>query len=131
MYLRFKNLVRFGLGGKMGNGKQMMSWIHVEDIARAISFIIEKENINGIINVTSPNPVSNATFMSAVRKAMFMPFGLPTPRWFLAFGAFVIGTETELILKSRWVIPQKLLNAGFTFKYAELNDLVNNVNSKR
>ena len=130
VYLRFKNLVRFGLGGKMGNGNQMMSWIHVEDIARAISFIIENEHINGIINVTSPHPVSNTDFMAAVRKAMYMPFGLPTPRWFLAFGAFVIGTETELILKSRWVIPQKLINAGYQFKYPQLLDLVNDVSGK-
>lgn len=123
VYKRFKNLVFAGLGGKMGTGKQMMSWIHVEDIARAITFIIEHEHINGIINVTAPTPISNAHFMAAIRKSNHVPFGLPTPRWFLAFGAFLIGTETELILKSRWVIPQKLMDAGFRFKYPEIEQL--------
>ncbi|MGB4929347.1 MAG: DUF1731 domain-containing protein, partial [Chitinophagales bacterium] len=91
--------------------------------ARAITFIIANEHLNGIINVTAPTPISNAQFMAAIRKANHVPFGLPTPRWFLAFGAVVIGTETELILKSRWVIPQKLTDAGFRFKYPEIEQL--------
>ncbi len=121
---RFKNLVRFGLGGKMGNGEQMMSWVHVEDIARSIEFIDTHETLNGIVNITSPYPLSNDAFMAALRKAMQVPFGIPTPKWFLAFGAFIIGTETELILKSRWVIPQKLITAGFHFTYNRIESVV-------
>lgn len=124
VYKRFKNLVLAGLGGKMGYGNQMMSWIHVEDIARAILFITEKENFNGIVNVTSPYPVSNAEFMSSIRKSLHVTFGLPTPKWLLKIGAKIIDTETELILKSRWVIPQKLMSAGFTFKYAKITQFL-------
>ncbi len=125
--LRFKNLVRFGLGGKMGHGEQMMSWVHVEDIARSIEFLAANENLNGIFNISSPYPLNNDAFMRAIRKAMGMPFGIPTPRWFLAFGAFIIGTETELIMKSRWVIPQKLIAAGFHFKYAKIEEVMKDI----
>ncbi|MFI5170956.1 MAG: TIGR01777 family oxidoreductase [Chitinophagales bacterium] len=121
---RFKNLVRFGLGGKMSTGTQMMSWVHVEDIARSIEFLYAHENLNGIYNISSPYPVDNKEFMATIRKSMKIPFGIPTPKWFLAFGAFIIGTETELILKSRWVIPQKLIAAGFKFKYAEVGNVL-------
>ncbi len=125
--LRFKNLVRFGLGGKMSHGQQMMSWVHVEDIARSIEFLAANENLNGIFNISSPYPLNNDAFMRAIRKAMGMPIGIPTPRWFLAFGAFLIGTETELIMKSRWVIPQKLIAAGFHFKYPKIEDVMKDI----
>lgn len=117
---RFRNLVRYGLGGKMATGKQMMSWVNAEDIARSIEFITEHKELDGIINVTSPYPVDNNSFMKALRQNMHMPFGIPSPKWLLAFGAFMIGTETELILKSRWVIPARLTNAGFEFKCAKI-----------
>ncbi len=120
---RMKNLARLGLGGKMGTGKQMMSWVHVEDIARTIEFLYAHENLNGIFNVSSPYPISNNEFMSAIRKAMKMPFGIPTPKWILNIGAKLIGTEPELILKSRWVIPQKLIGEGFKFKYAKVEHI--------
>lgn len=121
---RFKNLVRFGLGGKMADGEQMMSWVHVEDIARTIEFLLVHEQVNGVVNITSPYPVSNTEFMAALRKQMHAPFGIATPKWFLALGAAIIGTETELILKSRWVIPQKLMTAGFHFKYATIEPAI-------
>lgn len=113
----FKNLVKFGFGGKMGNGKQMFSWIHIEDACRAIEFLVNHENLSGVYNIAAPNPIPNSAFMQALRKRYRRPFGLPLPKKLLEFGARIIKTETELILKSRYVIPEKLPAAGFQFKY--------------
>lgn len=121
---RYRNLVRFGLGGKMGSGNQMMSWVHALDVAMAIDFLIARDELHGIFNIAAPHAVTNAAFMEALRKDMHMPFGLPTPKWMLEIGAFLIGTETELILKSRWVIPQKLLAAGYHFSYNRIEKAV-------
>ncbi len=124
---RIKKLIRFGLGGKMGNGKQMMSWVHIEDVARSIEFLYEHQQLNGIFNIASPNPITNDEFMRVFRKKMHVPFGIPTPKWLLKIGSKLIGTETELILKSRWVIPKKLLESGFDFKYSEIAQVLNEV----
>jgi uncharacterized protein len=112
-----KKLVRLGLGGKQGKGNQMFSWIHIEDVFNAIQFIQQKEIISGVINLSSPNPISNAQLMKSFRKKMHIPFGIPMPVWLLKIGAVMIKTETELILKSRWVIPQKLIDVGFKYKF--------------
>ncbi len=116
-----KNLVSFGLGGKQGSGKQMFSWIHIEDLFGIITFVQQNNEISGVINTASPNPVSNKTLMQLLRKNMGAGFGLPAPVWLLKMGAVIIKTETELILKSRWVIPERLLAAGFQFKYPEID----------
>lgn len=113
----FVNLVRFGLGGKQGNGKQMFSWLHVEDLFNIILFLQNKNELNGVFNCSAPNPVDNATLMKSLRKTMKASIGLPSPEWMLKMGAVLIGTETELILKSRWVIPDKLIKAGYQFKF--------------
>jgi uncharacterized protein (TIGR01777 family) len=113
----FVNLVRFGLGGKQGNGNQMFSWIHIEDVFEIILFIQSHKELAGIYNCSAPNSVMNKTFMKTLRRTIHVPFGLPSPVWLLEIGAVIIKTETELILKSRWVIPQKLLDAGYTFIY--------------
>jgi len=115
-----KNLVRFGLGGKQGSGKQMFSWIHIEDLFRIITFVQQHNELSGVINTCAPNPVSNKTLMQLLRKNLGVGFGLPAPVWLLKMGAVIIKTETELILKSRWVIPEHLLAAGFQFQYAEI-----------
>ena len=112
-----KNLVNLGLGGKQGSGKQMFSWIHIEDLYRIITFIQQHNELNGVINTASPNPVNNKTLMQLLRKNMKTAFGLPAPVWLLKMGAVIIKTETELILKSRWVIPERLSAAGFQFQY--------------
>lgn len=114
------NLARFGLGGKQGSGNQFFSWIHEEDFARAMEFIIQNENLTGPINVVSPKPVQNKELMKIIRKSVGRSFGLPMPKWMLEFGARIIKTETELILKSRNVIPTKLIEAGFSYKYGDL-----------
>ena len=116
----YLNLCKFGLGGKQGSGKQMYSWVHVEDICRAIEFIWDHKEMEGVFNVSSPNPVTNETFMRTLRKVTGQKFALPAYTWMLKIGAGLIGTETELLLKSRWVLPTKLLANGFTFKYAQL-----------
>lgn len=120
----FRNLARFGLGGKMGSGKQMMSWVHIDDVVGAIDFLIRHETLSGIFNITSPNAISNKEFMKTLRKAVNMPIGIPSAEWMIKIGAFVIGTESELILKSRWSVPKKLLEAGYIFKFPDISFLL-------
>jgi uncharacterized protein (TIGR01777 family) len=126
-FIPLKRLAQFGLGGKQGKGSQFVSWIHELDMARAIEFILQ-EKMTGVINVVSPKPVKNQQFMKQLRKAIGMPIGLPTPLFLLKLGAKMIGTEPELVLKSRNVIPDRLLQKGFRFKYDTIektfNDLV-------
>jgi hypothetical protein len=113
----FLNLVRIGLGGTQGNGRQFVSWIHGSDFARAIEFLIEREDIDGPINIAAPNPLPNREFMEALREAWEMPNGLPAPWPLLEIGAFLMRTESELVLKSRRVVPGRLLKAGFEFDF--------------
>ena len=110
-------LVRFGLGGAAGDGKQFMSWIHENDFVRAVLWLIEHEELEGPVNLASPNPLPNAQFMEALREAWGHPFGLPAPELMLEVGARLFGSETELILKSRRVVPAKLLRSGFQFEF--------------
>lgn len=116
----FAALARLGLGGHMGNGDQKFSWIHVEDLYRVVRFLQVRADISGPVNVASPNVVANRELMHLVRRAYGARLGLPTPAWLLRYGAVLIRTETELVLKSRWVQPQKLLDAGFIFRQPEL-----------
>lgn len=124
------NLMKFGLGGRQGNGKQMYSWIHIDDTVRIIEWIKAHPEMEGVYNCSSPNPVSNEEFMSTLRTTAGHKFGLPAFEWMLKIGAAVIGTETELILKSRWVLPTKLLQAGYQFKYPVLEDAAKEIISK-
>jgi uncharacterized protein (TIGR01777 family) len=124
----FSNLVRIGLGGSQGNGRQFVSWIHDLDFARAVDFLIARDDLDGAINLAAPNPLPNREFMAILREAWDMPNGLPQPTPLVALGAFLLRTETELVLKSRRVVPARLLEAGFQFKYenwsAAAEDLV-------
>lgn len=112
-------LVRCGLGGAAGSGKQFVSWIHDADFLRSLDFLVDHQEINGAVNVASPNPLPNAEFMSALRKAWGTKIGLPASKWMLETGAIFLRTETELILKSRRVIPGRLLAADFQFEFPE------------
>ena len=112
-------LVRRGLGGSAGDGRQFMSWIHYEDFIAAVRWLIGRDDINGIVNVASPNPLPNAEFMRLLREACGVSFGLPASKWMLEIGAVFMRTETELILKSRRVVPARLLEHGFQFKYPD------------
>jgi len=113
----FLNLVRFSLGGAQGNGRQFVSWIHEADFARAVEFLIEHEEFEGPVNVAAPNPLPNREFMEALREAWGMPNGIPIPWFALEIGAFFLRTESELALKSRRVVPGRLLEAGFEFEF--------------
>ncbi|RFU66457.1 TIGR01777 family protein [Peribacillus saganii] len=123
----YKNLVRFGLGGKQGSGDQRFSWIHVEDLFRIVLFLHDKENISGVINCSAPEPLSNRELMNQLRIAMHVPFGLPSPKWLLELGAVVINTETELVLKSRWVIPERLESQGYEFTFPKLQNALDDI----
>jgi len=102
-------------------GRQRFSWIHVDDVLGIIDFIEQHMQLSGPVNASTPNPVDNATFMAAVRRALGVRFGPPTPRWMLEIGAIGIRTETELILKSRWVLPGTLVEAGYRFQHPDLD----------
>lgn len=110
-------LVRRGLGGKSGDGRQYISWIHEADFIRAVQFLIANESVSGPVNVAAPHPVPNAEFMRGLRKAWGAPIGLPAARWMLAVGAYLMQTETELVLKSRRVVPGRLVGLGFTLTF--------------
>lgn len=121
------NLLKFGLGGRQGNGQQRYSWIHIEDLARAIEWFYDHSEMEGIYNCSSPSPVTNDEFMKTLRKLTGNKIGLPAFNWMLELGAGIIGTETELLLKSRWVLPAKLIQSGFKFKYPNLDEAVRDI----
>jgi uncharacterized protein len=112
-------LVRRGLGGTSGDGRQFVSWIHEVDFVRAIYFLIERQDMCGAVNLASPHPLPNSQFMAALRRAWGARIGLPAPKWMLEIGAVFLRTETELILKSRRVVPGRLVEAGFSFVHAD------------
>jgi NAD dependent epimerase/dehydratase family enzyme len=141
-----QNLARLGLGGPQYDGRwptsaarrragtahhfrarrgsQRFSWVHIDDVARIIDFIEQTPSLEGPVNVASPNPVDNVEFMATVRRVQGARIGPPLPRWMLELGAIGIRTETELVLKSRWVLPEKLTAAGFGFRHPQLEDAI-------
>jgi hypothetical protein len=122
VFAMLSNLVRVGLGGTQGNGRQYVSWIHEADYARAIEFLIEHEEIDGPVNLAAPNPLPNREFMRDLREAWDMPNGLSAPAPLLAIGMFLLRAEPELVLKSRRAVPGRLLDAGFQFDFPEWPD---------
>ena len=112
-------LVRFGLGGAVAGGRQYISWIHERDFVRALYWLIEHGELSGVVNTASPNPLPYRDFMRELRRAAAVPIGLPATRWMLELGTFVLRTESELVLKSRRVVPGRLLDSGFRFEYPE------------
>jgi len=121
------NLLKFGLGGQQGNGQQMYSWIHIDDVCHTIAWLAGNDELEGTFNCSSPEPVTNAAFMRTLRTATGTIIGLPAFTWMLRVGAFLIGTETELILKSRWVLPTRLLGTGYQFRYPALSTAIENI----
>ncbi len=122
-----QNLVRIGLGGTQGEGNQYSSWVHAVDFCRAMEFLIENSGCKGVYNITSPNPVTNSVFMKELRKNCGIKLGIPVPDVLLEIGAVFIGTETELILKSRKVFPKRLLDEGFVFEFSDTKDALKNL----
>jgi uncharacterized protein (TIGR01777 family) len=111
-------LVRYGLGGQSGNGRQFVSWLHDADLIRSVFWLIQQDELSGPVNLAAPNPLPNSDFMRLLREAWGATFGLPASKWMLELGAFALRSETELILKSRRVVPSRLLEAGFVFEFS-------------
>jgi NAD dependent epimerase/dehydratase family enzyme len=142
-------LARFGLGGpqldghwfataarraagtfhefRARGGRQRFSWIHIADVLGIIQFLRGRPDISGIVNASSPNPSDNRTVMRTLRTVLGAPIGLPAPRWMLELGSIAIRTETELVLKSRWVIPERLEQLGYSFAYPELESAIREI----
>lgn len=112
-------LARFGLGGPIAGGTQYMSWIHGGDFVRAVEFLIGRDDLAGPVNLAAPAPLPQRTFMRVLRAARGVPVGLPATRWMVGLGAFALRSDTELLLKSRRVVPGRLLEAGFAFDYPQ------------
>lgn len=110
-------LTRVGLGGPIAGGRQYVSWIHDQDFARAVQFLIDRDDLEGPVNLAAPEPLPQRELMAALRKALRAPVGLPATRWMAEVGAYFLRTDTELTLKSRRVVPGRLLEAGFTFDH--------------
>lgn len=128
---RLKNLVCLGMGGKQGDGLQYISWIHEHDFARVTEWVYNNGRDLEVYNCTSPDAIQNRDFMSMFRKAIGVLLGLSTPQWLLQIGAFIIGTEIELILKSRWVYPKLLIDKGFQFQFAKPDHAIHDILSCR
>jgi len=111
-------------------GQQKFSWIHLDDVLGAVRFIDETDAVAGPVNLTSPNPSDNRTLMAELRRAVGMPVGLPAPRWLLEPALWVLRNEAELVLKSRWVIPERLTTAGYTFRWPDLAPAIDDAASR-
>jgi uncharacterized protein (TIGR01777 family) len=122
-----RSLSAKGLGGPAGKGNQYVSWIHEEDFARTIDFILDCDALSGPVNCAAPHPLPNAEFMRLLRQAYRRPVGLPAAAWMLEIGAVLLGTETELLLKSRRVVPRKLLKSGFVFHFPHWREAVQQI----
>jgi uncharacterized protein (TIGR01777 family) len=127
VFPRLRNLVKFGLGGKQGNGKQYVAWIHEHDVACITEWLLQQPEAEGVYNCTAPMPVPNKELMRKIRRQCGAISGLPASKWMLKIGALLIGTETELILKSRWVIPTRLTHEGYRFSYPLIDGALENI----
>lgn len=123
----FLNLAKYGLGGRQGEGNQMFSWVHIHDVCAAIEWSYEHPEAEGVYNLSAPTAIPNTAFMATLRRITGHKFGLPAYNWMLEMGSLMIGTETELILKSRWVYPSRLLESGFNFRYTNIEEALQNI----
>jgi len=121
------NLTRWFLGGRVGSGKQYISWIHLADMNRMFLDAIEKENLSGTFNATSPNPMKNKEFMRELRRALHRPWSPPVPVWAVHFGSWLMQTEPSLALTGRRCAPKRFLDAGFKFQFPELREALKNI----
>ncbi|WP_346035254.1 epimerase [Brevibacterium picturae] len=111
---------RIWRGHPLSHGKQRFSWVHIDDVVRAIRFIDDHDEVAGPLNISSPGVSDNTRLMAALRRGVRMPIGIPAPRWLLEIGMVVLRQESELVLKSRWVLPERLEQAGFDFKWTDI-----------
>lgn len=127
VFATLRRLTRSGLGGTMGSGRQYVSWIHGDDFCRAVAWLIDHRELKDVVNIAAPNPAPNRELMATLRRVCRTPIGLPAPRFMLEIGAFLMRTETELILKSRRVIPTRLLQSGFEFQFPEVETALRDI----
>lgn len=120
VYRALRMLAKLGLGGRMSHGRQWVSWIHADDFCRAIAWLIDRPAASGVYNLAAPEPLTNAEMMRLIRRAVGMPIGLPAARWMLEVGMFIFRSESELIIKSRRVIPARLSAEGFEFTFPDM-----------
>lgn len=128
VYPVLSRLVKRGLGGKQGNGKQMVSWIHTDDFVQIVDWLIEHPTKHSCYNCCSPFPITNQKLMQELRKKHKPLLYINSPEWILKIGAFFLQTETELVLKSRYVVPKALIDEGFRFKYEHIEDALKQLN---
>lgn len=128
---KLTGLTRWGLGGPMGKGSQRVSWIHMDDFLRGVSHVMDDVLLQGAVNLTSPDFPTNREWMGSFRDAVGMPIGLPASRWMLGLGARLLGTETELVLKSRWAAPQRLFEGGFRWRWRDSGEAIANLTGRR
>lgn len=131
VYQVLRKLARLGLGGSMAGGRQFVSWIHEHDFCRAVEWLLSHEELSGAVNLVAPHPLTNGDMMREMRLACHRPFGLPATRWMLEVGALFLRTETELIIKSRRVVPERLLKSGFDFEFPELSAALDELEHRR
>ncbi|KAA2223932.1 TIGR01777 family oxidoreductase [Chryseobacterium sediminis] len=124
---KLKMVTKLFLGGKQGQGNQMVSWIHIDDFCKALDWIIQHEDMSGAINITAPAPLSNDNMMKKLRKELKVPFGLNAPVWQLEIASLLLKTETELLLKSRNVYPERLIKGGFQFSFPGFDEAILNL----
>jgi uncharacterized protein (TIGR01777 family) len=125
-----RRMTRCGLGGPVAGGRQYMSWIHGNDFVRAVDVLLRRDDIAGPVNLASPNPLPYRTFMADLRRACGVPIGLPATRWMAEIGAFVLRTDTELLLKSRRVAPGRLLAMGYDFEFPDWPDAARDLTAR-
>ena len=124
-------IARAGLGGAIAGGRQYVSWVHDRDFVRALRWLVSRQELDGPVNIASPNPIPYAEFMRQLRQAVGMPIGLPATRWMLELGTWALRTESELVLKSRRVVPTRLADSGFAFEFPEWVDAARDLVSRR
>lgn len=123
---KMRTIAKIGMGGKQGRGNQFVSWIHIDDFCRAVKFLILSE-LSGSVNVTAPHPVRNTVFMKELSDQLKAPFRISQPTWVLEIGALLMGTETELLLKSRSVYPERMIQTGFKFQFEKVTETFKNL----
>ena len=130
VYRTLRGLTRWGLGGTIAGGRQFISWIHEVDFCHSVEWLIHRDDFSGPVNVASPNPIPQREMMRIIRRECGVPFGLPATRRMLEVAAFVHRTEAELILKSRRVVPGRLLAEGFQFRFPRMEDAVRDIEGR-
>lgn len=123
----YAKLARLGLGGKHGDGSQMFSWIHIDDFAGVIKWLMKREEATGIYNIAAPHAVSNNELMRSIRRAVKIPSGIPAPAWLIRLAGAIVGTEPELLLKSRWVLPGRLFQKGYRFEFGHIREALDDL----